>query len=359
VALWSPRTRTGPASATTSLRTALHHALAGDLAAAEVVLADAARIDSSSTDLYLALASVYRARGEVGRAIQIHQNVLLRPELSDEIRHEALLGLALDFQTGGFLRRAIGSFREFLQLEPRNLHALTALERIHVDAGEWLDAIAIRRRIGSADARSPTILAHLWTGLMRAQWDAGQESKAQRSFRRAVAADRRCAEPYVAMGELRLAQSKPRKAIHLWCRALDLHPRIGVTLYPRLHAAYVLDDQLEGFRELMARRRLANPDDRELTLWWARAQIQLGVVEPALQTLRTLLHEAPSYYPAYAEMGRALLRAGRDVESAKAFEELLEHLPVAASPLCCRVCGTRDSILHWRCPQCGEWDSFD
>ena len=42
----------------------------------------------------------------------------------------------------------------------------------------------------------------------------------------------------------------------------------------------------------------------------------------------------------------------------KSFEELLAHLPLERSKLQCQACGTQDSQLHWRCPQCGEWDTF-
>ena len=76
------------------MRNALHLVLAGDLSGAELALAEAAKVDSSSADVYMALANLYRARGEVGRAIQIHQNVLLRPDLGEEVRLEALLARA-------------------------------------------------------------------------------------------------------------------------------------------------------------------------------------------------------------------------------------------------------------------------
>src|SRR6516225_8447569 len=122
---------------TAQLRSALHLVLAGDLSGAEAELAEAARLDSSSSDVYLALANLYRLRGDIGRAIQVHQNLLLRPDIAEELRREALLGLALDFRAGGFLKRAGASFEDLLQLEPENLDALRALERIRIDCGDW------------------------------------------------------------------------------------------------------------------------------------------------------------------------------------------------------------------------------
>ncbi len=53
-----------------------------------------------------ALARLYRQQGEFGRAIQLHQNLLLRRDLDAEQRIEVLGELAEDFRKAGFLRRA-------------------------------------------------------------------------------------------------------------------------------------------------------------------------------------------------------------------------------------------------------------
>jgi lipopolysaccharide biosynthesis regulator YciM len=66
----------------------------------------------------------------------------------------------------------------------------------------------------------------------------------------------------------------------------------------------------------------------------------------------------PGFLPGYAEIGRVLLHEKRDFEAIKAFEELLDRLPLNRQRLRCNSCGAQDAELHWRCPQCGEWDSF-
>jgi len=340
------------------MRRALHLVLAGDLGAAELELAEAARVDSSSADVYMALANLYRARGEIGRAIQIHQNLLLQPGLPDELRREALLGLALDFRAGGFLRRAASSFEELLESEPRNLQALRELERLRVESGEWEEAIRIRRRIGSRDPSTKQVLAHLWTGLGRAHDKADREADARKAYKRAVSHDRRCAEAYIALGDQRMRAGKPRKAIGLWERALPLHAAIGQILYPRLWDAYAADGDAEGAERLFAVRLDADPDDRLAALWLARATLRQGRIDDGLGALRRLLNRDPTFLPAHSEIGRVVLAANRDADALKAFEELLGQLPEQAERMRCQSCGTQDTALHWRCPQCGEWDSF-
>jgi lipopolysaccharide biosynthesis regulator YciM len=326
--------------------------------AAEQALAAAARQDPGTADSYLALANLLRARGDIGRAIQIHQNLLLRPDLPEELRGEALLGLARDFRVGGFLERAAASFEDLLQIDPNNVEALQELERIRVDTGAWEEAIRTRRRIGRADPRTPPVLAHLWVGHGRAELQAGREKEARRAFRRALSKDRGCAEAYLALGDLALQQSKPKKALGVWRRTLTLHPSIGLLLYPRLWEASQADDELTRLERLLADRLENEPGDREAAVWLARVRVRQNQIDEGLAVLAQTLGRDATFLGGYAEMGRILLRENRDSEALKTFEELLDRLPIDRSQLRCRSCGTQDSHLHWRCPQCGEWDSF-
>ena len=356
------RARRGPAEAppatTAPLRDALRLALGGDLVGAEEALAAAARIDSSAIDVYLALANLYRARGEIGRAIQIHQNLLLRHDLPDAVQRECHLGLALDFRSGGFLRRAAASFAELLELEPGNQQALRELERIRIESGEWEEAIRIRRRIRGDGARSARILAHLWTGLGNLHAREGRPREARRCFKRALGRDRECAEALIALGDQLLREGRPKRSVEQWLRALPLHRAAGLLVYPRLWDAYGRLDDYAGLERTLRERLEAQPENTETGIWLARVLARLGRVDEALTRLRRLLDRVPGYIPAYAEIGRMLLGERRDFEALKAFEELLDRLPLERERLRCRSCGTQDAELHWRCPQCGEWDSF-
>jgi lipopolysaccharide biosynthesis regulator YciM len=357
---WRRRRRAERAEqgAAAQLRNALHHVLAGDLAAAEIALSETARLDSSSSDVYLALANVYRARGEIGRAIQIHQNLLLRPELPALLRREALLGIALDFRTGGFLARSRASFEELLEIEPRNEQALRALEQIHVEEGEWEAALRVRRRIGRRDRETRRIQAHLWTGLGRARAEAGDESEARRAFRRALGRDRRCAEAYLELAEQRMREGQPQGALGYLKRTLDLHPEIGRIVFARLLRAAQAAGDLEGLESLLRERLEERSGDRELVLEIARVQMAREEPDAAIAQLERLCESAPGWRDGLAELGRAQLRAGRDADALKTLSGLLQLLTPARSRLQCAGCGALSDELHWRCPTCGSWDSF-
>jgi lipopolysaccharide biosynthesis regulator YciM len=340
------------------MRRALHLVLSGDLVGAELELAEAARIDSSSADVYMALANVYRARGEIGRAIQIHQNLLLQHDLPEDFHSESLLSLALDFRSGGFLGRAAASFEELLQEDPNHPQALRELEKLRVESGDWAEAIAIRKRIGSKDPNTHRILAHLWTGLGRAALLESDATTARKAFRRALSFDRECAEAYVVLGDQAQRDGKLPRALQYWRKALPLHAALGDELYARFWDAFLARQDLASFETLLRDRLDSHPDDETAVLWLARVQIRQGNVDEGLAALRRSTERAPDHLAARAEIGRTLLAEDRSPDALKAFSELLERLPLERDRRRCSSCGTRDTQLHWRCPQCGAWDTF-
>ena len=91
----------------------------------------AVQINSNTIEIYQDLGNLFRERGEVGRAIQIHQSILLRPSLDRNLRISALMDLGLDFQKGGFIDRAIKIYQEVIQADPNNVQARKYLEKLY------------------------------------------------------------------------------------------------------------------------------------------------------------------------------------------------------------------------------------
>jgi lipopolysaccharide biosynthesis regulator YciM len=103
------------------------------------------------------LGNLYREKGQVSRAVQIHQQLLQRPRLGRQEHVHVLLCLGLDYRRGGFVDRAIEAFQEVLRLEPANEHALAQLEKLYEDQHNWREAAKIRERLSEtvAPGRQP------------------------------------------------------------------------------------------------------------------------------------------------------------------------------------------------------------
>ena len=114
-------------------------------------LSQAARVDEDAVEIHMILGNLYREKGQVGRAIQIHQQILQRPRISKLEHTYALLCLGLDFTRGGFVDRAHEAFGEVLRLDPSNEHALLQLQKLYEDQNQWSEAYRVRRELARED----------------------------------------------------------------------------------------------------------------------------------------------------------------------------------------------------------------
>lgn len=309
------------------MRRALLLALEDDLDGAEELLAGIVRADSERVDAYLALGSLYRRRGEIGRAIRLHQNLLLRRDLDEAVRDEALRGLAGDFQRGGFLQRAIAAYEEVLERRPRDRGALAALARLEADARDHERAIELERRLARLEGRDARPReAELLVQAAETAHAEGRSDDARRTLRRALRRDPGHARAWMRLGELEAERGRTKRALAAWKRVPALDRRLAEGVYPRLESAFAALGRPREHEDFLRGLLEERPGDVGARLALTRALAARGATEEALGEVGELLDRSPEDLRAHAVRGRVLLDAGRDAEAAKALESLLEVL---------------------------------
>src|SRR5262245_16580675 len=135
-----------------------------DLAIEE--LTKAASLNADALEVHMILGNLYREKGQVGKAITVHQQLLQRPKLTRLEHAYVLLCLGLDYKKGGFVDRAAEAFNEVLRLDTKNEYALVNLEKLHEEQHQWSEAFDTRQRLSKladvdARPRNQAILAFL------------------------------------------------------------------------------------------------------------------------------------------------------------------------------------------------------
>lgn len=326
---WSGRQRepTPPRDAETAVRRALVAVLDRDLERAETLLAGVVRGDSTELEVYLALARLFRQRGEVGRAIHLHQNLLLRRDAAPEVRFDALLGLADDFRAGGFLRRAIAAYEEVLREQPDHPRALRTLVTLLVDTREPQRALPLVRRLARAEGSEPRVLeAKLWSQVAELERLEGHGGAARKALRRALRRDSRCVRAWIALGEVELEGGRPKRALAAWRRVPELDRRAGRHVYPRIGPVFAAAGRPQGFEAWLRELLDAQPDDLDARIALARGLAARGATDEAVAELRAALERDPAALATHVALGRLLRSDDREAEAAKAHEELLNVL---------------------------------
>lgn len=316
-----------PKDVDTALRSALLAVLDHDLDTAEAMLTRALRIDSRGGDSFLVLARLYRMRGEIGRAIRIHQNLLLRGDLSTEQRVVVLADLASDFQQGGFLRRAIASYEEVLAYDSRHIPSLRALVKLHSDVRDHKRAIEMCRRLAKAEGRSGAVdEAALLVEMARVAQAEGRSDDARRTVKKALRKDPRSIRGWVTLGDLEAERSRSKQALAAWLKVTELDLQSGPLVFSKLEATYAALGRPRDFEQVLREAIKRDPDDVGPVLALASTLAARGDSELAIEELRAALDRFPDSIELRGALGRVLLRDRPGSPEAIALGELLHAL---------------------------------
>ncbi len=315
-----------------------------DLALQEMVRV--ARLRSEAADVYMALGEMFLNRGEIGRAVRIHQNLLARPDLPDEMRLRVQMALARDFQTGGLLDRALRQYRKVLDVAPDHLEALRASLRIREASHEWTEAEELLSRIEqvsgeSCHAHRAYLFAEMAQEAMAAAAGDLEGACVREHLARALELDPACGLARVLAVRLTLAQGDAA-AVERAVRELGEHAAE--------HLPLVVPDLLENHEPLLEalwRERR----DGALALAWIEATAGRRGREAARALARRLGYRPDSL--------RAVLRlsaaAGPDDDPAA---EHARRWRKKALNYACSQCGVEVAEMRWQCPQCHAWGSM-
>ena len=141
-------------------------------------------VDNDTVDTHLALSNLFRRRGEVDRAIRIHQNLIARTTLSETERAHALLELGMDYMRSGLLDRAEKLFLELLDIGFYLKEAHFNLLEIYQQEKDWENAIVIAKKYETISKVSlSSTIAQFFCELADDELRKGQVKKLKKKFK--------------------------------------------------------------------------------------------------------------------------------------------------------------------------------
>lgn len=321
------------------------------------------RQHADSVDLEILIGNLYREKGQVGRAVQIHQQLLQRPRLSTAQHAHVLLCLGLDFKQGGFVDRAVEAFTDVLRLEPNNAHALLGLEKLHEDQHQWAEAKRIREQLATDApetdrAAHRLILGFLENELGRQHLRSGQYGNAIAHFAAALDLDARTLPAYINMGDAHAARGQDTDAIAAWERLIAIAPDRAYLVFERLASAYARTGGPDRFPQLCRTLIAAHP-----ALWRARLALgqhllEHGSAREALDVLFEALETNPHALTTHHTIWRVLLQLKFDEQLVLEYIDTSRGAVFYRDPHVCVRCRYRSNDLLWQCPHCHEWNTF-
>ena len=316
---------------------------------------EAVRIDPQTVELHFALGSLFRRRGETERAIRMHQSLIEREDLPQDLKLEALSELGQDYLKAGLLDRAEEIFDK-LRESPRAEDAKRNLLEIYQLEKDWEKAIAIAAEL--PDVASQKEIAEYYCELAAAEMIRSRPDTASGHLKSALDRNRKCVRASLLQGDIAVQQDSLAEAIVCWQRIEQQDPPYLALVAKRLLEAFrKLERRDEGL--LLLRGYLERYPSLDLLDVVFQLVLECEGPEAAYVLVRDELKRNPTLlgFDKLIE-ARSLVtppESRADLDLAKG---IVQGYTRRLARYRCDNCGFKARQFYWRCPACGGWDTY-
>jgi lipopolysaccharide biosynthesis regulator YciM len=316
------------------------------------------KVDPQTVELHFALGSLFRRRGEVERAIRMHRNLVERADLDQEQRLTAMFELAQDYLKAGLLDRAEELLEKLLDTTKAEA-ALSSLLEIYELEREWVKAIETAGKLGAFSNRPwNKEVAHYYCELGSAAMLRSDVDAARGHVDEALTADKKCVRANILLGDLEASRGRHEQAIAAW---LKIEAQDGA--YFSLVARKLLDSYraLGKGEEGLALLRgfLGTYPSLDLLDSVFQSTLEWQGPEPARRLVREELRRNPTLIGLDRLLEAHLLETPperrRDLELIR---NLVQQYTKGLAQYRCDHCSFRARQFYWRCPACGQWETY-
>lgn len=314
-------------------------------------------VDSETVETHLALGSLFRRRGEVDRAIRIHQNLIARPQLTMVERKESLMALGQDYMSAGVFDRAERIFLEVVELGgSRETSSLYGLLAIYQQEKAWESALDIIKQLELSTGQSMHIqAAHYYCEMACQAIKSNELDKAHNAIKQALLIDKKSVRASLMQASFDAKASRYKQAIRSLKRVLQQDPEFLSEIIQPLVDYHKELDLMQECVEYLQETLLEHP--RASTIFVIAEYLRH---QKSMDVAIDFVSEKLSTYPSIRGLNRLIFW---HLESAQGkvrdklqmlydiTSKFLDNKPIYR----CGQCGFGGKHLHWHCPSCKQW----
>lgn len=330
---------------------------------------DSLEVNKETLETHLALGGLLRRRGELEKAVVVHENILSharssKEKLSKEDMQGVQLELARDYLLAGLLDRA-EELCVTLSQEPENgkpdsvrRESLKITREIYEREREWAQAIEVAKllAVGEEGDHFEKAISHYYCELAEEQLSKRQLEEARESVREAIGHEVNNPRTSLVRGRIDVEEGHYDHAITALTRIRDQDPVYVPESLETLQEAYEKDGRSqEELRAYLTSCLELTPSISIVLLLAKSIRDELGdeavakfianhlKENPTIRGLTQLIDLHIDNTHGVARENLAILRS---------FAEAL----VADKPAYrCHGCGFEGKRMRWHCPVCKDW----
>jgi lipopolysaccharide assembly protein B len=314
-------------------------------------------INSDTIEVHVTLGNLFRSRGEVDRAIKIHQNILARPNLSRNQRHMVVAELAADFSKAGLLDRAENLYREMIELNTDTEHAYRCLLDLYMTEKSWEEAIECASKLHeNGDLEGGVILSHCYCEIAVENINKGDRRSARKNLDLALVIDVSCVRAMLMLTRIHVETSNFSESKSLLDTLVKQHPEYLDLYIEPAKDIYAKNRDSKGYLKFISQQYQRKPGT-QLAVALLEYYATHGQIEKAQSLLESILRESPSFEVFEFALRFLDSKPSQILATWQQLHQYLETVKVRKIRFVCHHCGYESHSMQWNCPSCRSWSS--
>jgi len=315
-------------------------------------------VDGETFETHIVMGSLFRRRGEVDRAIRIHQDLLARSDLARNQYAAVKLELARDYLSAGVLDRSERLLKEIAEEDsPNQIKALEYLLRIFEQEREWERATEVAEKLVAKGKSLQTQLYHYYCALAEQNLKVGDFVHARQDLKKALQTDKRCVRASLMLADVESQADNAREAVKSLKRVLEQDPAFIPDTLPQLRKNHETLNQLGELSSYLFECLEKSPAI-SIVIELSELVTQLEGEQAGAYVLSEYLKKRPSVKGLDRLISLQMSNAsGEEKENLGILQAFTQRLIKDKPIYRCESCGFDGKTLHWQCPTCKSWGS--
>ena len=316
------------------------------------------RVDDTTIETHFALGNLFRKRGEVYRAIKIHQNIIARPDITEEQRNQAFYSLAKDYLHAGLFDRAEVLFIRLNDKSEFTSESLKNLISIYEQEKEWSKAIEIAKKLNKLyyDDSLDMQISHYHCESAEEAIDEKNYDKAISRLNSVNSRNNKTLRIELIFAKLNAIQGYEKKAVDIYFNILKQNNYFVAEALPLVFNIFKNQNNLQEFDKKLNSVINQKPKISNLIAYTALAsniEYSKSIDNCIEDYIRS--DEALSEFINVNDIFQSEL--GIKDSSIKKIKHGLMVLANNNPRYQCNECGFSSQKLLWQCPSCKAWET--
>lgn len=312
-------------------------------------------------ETHMHLGEFFRQRGDLNKAIRIHQNITSQSKLTKDDHFYAMMALAKDYIAAGFFDRA-ETILLLLAKEDHgeNVEVERQLFRCYQITKDWEQGLYFFEQMPrySKKLHKKTIAQFYCEQAMQKR-----HSERKQALFQAIKYDRTCIRAWLSLVSFYHDEGEHTQLKRCTRMILRFQPAYLVEVIYLIENSYAQEQRLHEYEQLLC---TAIESHQSATLICALVDFWLKTNDPnKLLNAKSIITNRLKKFPSLKAFEKLIQIHIEEHKLEKAKDSLIElrsivlHYLHEQKAYKCHTCGLKTSTIYWLCPSCHEWSSIE